>query len=148
MDAQMTIKEIGSGDITLQGFDLAQDAGLKTAVIVSLFTDRRALPDDPLPGADDDLRGWWGDTFPDTPRDRIGSRLWLLSREKQLTEVVNRAREYIEEALIWLVEDGIARRVVVSAEIIRSGVLGIGVEIFRPDGSVVDFRFARLWEGV
>jgi len=55
---------------------------LARAVIISLFTWRRANPDDVLP-AGDDRQGWFGDTFAEVRGDRIGSRLWLLSRPEQ-----------------------------------------------------------------
>lgn len=132
-------------DLCLSGNDLATDAGLHTAVVVSLFSDRRAEADDPLPGSDD-RRGWWADAYPDIDGDLIGSRLWLLAREKQTDEVLNRAREYAQEALQWLIDDGIAQRVTVTAEHVRQGVLGLLVEIQRPAGNAVEYRFNYLWE--
>lgn len=139
---------------------LEEDDGLETAVILSLFTDRRAAEDDALPDGSDDRRGWWGDAYPDVDGDLIGSRLWLLFREKDMQSAVNRAREYTEEALEWLLEDGIARRVEVVAGWIdrtsgalseirtinsRLGVLGIGVTIYRPDAAPAKFRFETFW---
>jgi phage gp46-like protein len=142
-----------TGDLVLSGPSLDEDDGLETAVVISLFTDRRAQPGDPLPisaqlAGSPDRRGWWGDTFPDMPGDRIGSRLWLLNREKQLTSVVERAREYALEALQWLVEDGVARTVNVTAEIVRQGVLGLSVEIVRSDKAVAQYRFKSFWKAV
>ena len=143
-----------TADLSLSGALLDVDDGLRSAVIVSLFTDRRAETGDALPeGAGGDRRGWWGDALPPVVAgvpidgDRIGSRLWLLSREKQLRQVVNRAREYAAEALDWLIEDGIAERVEVDAEILRTGMLGLEIVIHRPPGDAVDFRFAFAWEG-
>ena len=144
MDIKLAIKDIG-GDITQIGFELATDDSLETAVVVSLFTDRRANGDDVLPDPAGGLRGWWGDSFAAKYGDKIGSRLWLLSREKQLPAVVSRAREYAEEALRWLVEDGIAKRVTVTAEIVRQGVLGLRIVIDRPD-SPATFAYQYLWE--
>lgn len=143
-DVGIIWKDIG-GDIQLNGYDLAADDGLTTAVIISLFTDRRAEDDDPLP-AGADRRGWWADAFPEMPNDKIGSRLWLLYREKQTQSVVNRAREYAEEALQWLIDDGIAKAVIVTAEIVRSGVLGLSIQITKPDDSQAGFNFQKLWE--
>ena len=78
-----------------------QDA-LLTDIIVSLFTDRRALDSDELPaGEEADRRGWWGDSFSERP---TGSRLWLLEREKQLPDVLERCETYADESLQWLVE--------------------------------------------
>ena len=99
-------QENGLFDALLSGplADLQGDDGLMTAVIISLFTDARAHDDDPLPdervGVSSDRRGWWGDCLPDAQGEQtlesIGSRLWLLWREKDLDSVVARARQYAE----------------------------------------------------
>lgn len=138
--------DLMAGDLVAEAASLGLDDSLRTAVIVSLFTDRRARDDDALPaGAGDDRRGWWGDLLPPVRNDLIGSRLWLLAREKQTREVVARAREYAEEALAWLVEDGVAERVEVRAEIVRTGVLGLHVTIHRPQGAE-EYRYRYVWE--
>jgi phage gp46-like protein len=117
---------------------------LVRAVMISLFTWRRANADDDLPG---DLKmGWWGDNFSTLSNDRIGSRLWLLGRAKLTTETIAKAREYAQEALQWLVDDGIAARVVVETE--RQGLytLALACRVFKSDGSVpVDIRFTDVW---
>ncbi len=138
--------ELMTGDLAVENGGLATEDGLQTAIVVSLFTDRRARDDDDLPdAAGGDRRGWWGDLVPPVEGDRIGSRLWLLSREKQLPSVVARAREYAEEALAWLVEDGIASRVDVTAEIARPGVLGLTIVVHRPQGTAENFRYSYVW---
>lgn len=114
---------------------------LTRAVIISLFTWRRANPDDVIEGQ---KMGWWGDAT--VSNDRIGSRLWLLAREKVLPSTINRAREYAIEAMQWLIDDGVASRVDVSAE--RFGIDGIAllVTIYRTDGSKTALRFDNAWE--
>lgn len=139
--------ETWSADLKVEAGDLAAEDGLKTAVLLSLFTDRRARPDDVLPEADADRRGWWGDVAAAEPDDQIGSRLWLLSREKRRPEVVAKAREYAEEALAWLVRDGVARAVAVEAEITPQGWLGLGIVIDRPGGPDRQ-RFDFVWKGL
>lgn len=123
---------------------LISNEPLVRAVLISLFTWRRAKQDDSLPG---NLRmGWWGDSFASVPNDRIGSRLWLLSRAKLLPETVALAKEYAEEALQWLVDDGVAARVEVQAE--RQGLqtLALGCRIYKSDGTVpLDVRFTDVW---
>jgi phage gp46-like protein len=135
-----------SGDWLMVGPEFDPDDGLQTAVVISLFTDRRAEPDDELPSGDD-RRGWWGDTFAEIEGDKIGSRLWLLSREKQLASVLNRAREYSLEALQWLIDDGVASSINIEAEIVRPGMLGLSVEIKRPVKPPVQYRFETFWKG-
>ncbi len=112
-------------DLALTGYDLATEDGLRTAVIVSLFTDRRAESDDEIPDGGDDRRGWWSGV--------IGSRLWLLARAKQLPGTLARARAYAVESLQWLIDDGVAAAVDVSAGWARPGVLALGVVVTLAD---------------
>ncbi|MEZ2293102.1 phage GP46 family protein [Variovorax sp. RCC_210] len=116
---------------------------LTRAVIISLFTWARARADDQLPG--DERMGWWGDTYPAAAGDRTGSRLWLLSRSTITATTAQRAREYAQEALAWLVADGVATEVIVQAE--REGLSQISLwcQIVRGDGSRIDIRFNDAW---
>ena len=117
---------------------------LARAVIISLFTWRRANPDDDLPSTN--KYGWWGDTYPQIDNDRIGSRLWLLSRAKLTTETVLRAKEYAEEALQWLIDDGVAASVQVQSERQDLFMLALGIKIIRGDQSSLTVRFANVWD--
>lgn len=147
MDLQLAFNAASKQfDLALAGADLATEAGLQAAVVLSLFTDRLAEPGDVLPDATTDRRGWWGDSFTDQAGDRIGSKLWLLGREKQLPSVARRAESYAREALQWLIDDGIATRLNVTAEFIASGAMGLQVEIVRPAGTPLIYRFSTLWE--
>jgi phage gp46-like protein len=134
-------KEIATGSVDLELSD-----GLESAVLLALFTDRRAEASDTLPDSETDRRGWWGDAEPVVEGDRIGSRLWLLAREKETQAVVTRAEEYAREALQWLVDDLVAEKVEVTAEVPAPGVLGLAVAIHRPQLDPVEFRFNYAWE--
>ena len=121
---------------------------LARAVVISLFTWRRARPGDVLPDGGGDRQGWWGDTFAPVEGDRIGSRLWLLARSALTQETLNRARDYAAEALAWLIEDGVAARVEVTAE--RMGLSGLALtcRIWRDDGKEITLRFANAWSAL
>ena len=67
---------------------LRSDQDLGTAVMLSWFTDRTCEPDD-VPPDGDGRRGWWGDAFRTYP---LGSRLWLLAREKETKQTRLRAK--------------------------------------------------------
>lgn len=136
-----------AGDWSILGPSLEGDDGLETAVTISLFSDARAGENDLLPDPLSGRRGWWGDSFAEIPGDRIGSRLWLLAREKQIAAVLGPAEIYARESLAWLIEDGIARSVKVAAEIAGDGVLGLAVEIARADRPVARYRFEGFWRG-
>ncbi len=133
-----------SGDVALAGGDLVADDGLRTAILLSLFLNAPARPDDVLP-AGVDRQGWWGDALAEVPGDVTGSRLWLLAREKQLSSVLDKAQSYAAEALQWLIDEQIAASVVVSATNPVSGTLALSVTITRPAASgrqTYDF----IWE--
>lgn len=137
----------GDADLSIIDMDLASDTGPHTAVLLSLFTDRRAEPDDKPPSDDaTDRRGWWADQFADVDGDRIGSRLWLLERSKRTGEVARRAEEYVREALAWMLEDRVVSSVDVEIELTAQNLL-IGVTLSRPGRDPVALRFAHVWEG-
>jgi phage gp46-like protein len=133
--------ELMGGDFKLDDFGgLETDYGLNTAVIISLFTNRRAADDDKLPHNDSGRGGWWGDG-----EDPIGSRLWLLNREVESTEVLNRAEEYVQEALAWMISEGVAQEVNIECWWERTGMLGIQIEIVKPDGQSLKLLFEYIW---
>lgn len=117
------------------------------AVYVSVFSDRRALPDDKLTDGTDDRRGWWADAYEDKPH---GSRLWLLDRARREPETLRRAKDYIAESLAWMVEDGVAARVEVETEWHPKArnMLAARVVISRTDGARVPVAFEWAWQGV
>lgn len=107
-----------------------------TPMLVALGSDRRALPDDELPTGEDVLnaaggfatrRGWAGDAV-DARRDLIGSRLWLLDREKESDLTLRRAELYAGEAFGWVEED-LGQAAEISAAWARRGVLRLIVRI-------------------
>lgn len=99
----------------LQTFALGLEPTLQTAIVLSLFTDRRAGPDDVLPRGVADRRGWVGEAFVGNGQP-WGSHLWLLSRGKSTDDKPAKARFACEEALQWMLDTGLASRIVVDAE--------------------------------
>jgi phage gp46-like protein len=131
------------GDWQQLGPDLLTGNDLQTAVLLSLFTDRAANADDVIPDGTGDPRGWWGDLDEDSP---IGSRLWLLDRSKQTQEVLNNARDYIVEALQWLVDDGVVASMDVQTEWTRDTFLGAQITLYQPAGPSVSLTYAWAWQ--
>lgn len=118
---------------------------LAAAVLISLFSWRKSNPDDGVRAPN--RQGWWGDTFAQTAGDRIGSRLWLLQRQKVLSTTLRRAEAYANESLQWLIDDAVVARIEVSAE--RSGVdqIALLVTCYRPDDTqALQARFQNVWE--
>lgn len=114
---------------------------LRRAVMISLFTWRRAELDDDT----DTQFGWWGDTWPTVQNNRIGSRLHLLKRTTLTHQTAQRAKEYIAQALKWMTEDGVALRV--DIEVVRSGIdrLIATVILTLPDHNIETMTINNLW---
>ena len=123
---------------------LANQLIYDTAETTLLDTWRRANADDELPASK--KYGWWGDCYAQIPNDQIGSRLWLLSRSKLTTETVNRAQEYATEALQWLIDDGVADSVQISAETEGLSMLALQIRITRGNASLLNIRFIDVWD--
>lgn len=126
--------EIGSGDLT-SGNDL------ETAILISLFTDRQARDDDDYDGTD--RKGWWGDTGSDY---EIGSRLWLLRRQKLTTDVANKAVAYAKEALQWLIDDGVIASVTITTQIVYPSRLYLSIAYQKPDMTTSAVKYCWVWE--
>lgn len=127
---------------------------LVTSVLVSLFSNRLALTSDRLPlggpGQAPDRQGWHGDTWLDRQHagDKLGSRLWLLPGSVTTDKTPILARSYAEEALAWLIEDGVASRVDCDAFFVngRRDRLGIVIDIYRPGlATPISLRFDWVW---
>lgn len=126
----------GTCDIVFGG----TEASLQTAVLMSLFSWRRAHPDDIL--YDERRYGWWGDT--DTVK--IGSRLWLLHREKVLPSLVQRVDEYCKEALQWMIDDFVCQRIDIASRISGLDQIKTEITIYRFDKPRVLLKFSNLWD--
>jgi phage gp46-like protein len=118
-------------DLVVDGADLAIDTTPVTPLLISLGSDQRAEPDDVLPDTVTEgsiaaglnpRRGWAGDAL-DPNGNRVGARLWLLQREKQTGDVLNRAQRYAEQALAWLAQREGADITVAASWPTRTGLL-------------------------
>lgn len=116
---------------------LEMESTLQSAVLISLLTEHRAAQDDRLPveGRSErpippDRKGWAGDAF----GGRIGSRLWLLQREKQTEETRRRAISYAREALQWLIDDEQVVAIEISAAWQGIGRLEMTIRLQLPGG--------------
>lgn len=117
---------------------------LVRAVVISLFTWRRAATDDPV---DDNERfGWWGDSYPTIADDRIGSRLWLLRRVKLTVDTQRDAEFYAREALQWLLDDNQVLEVEVVSERADSYRLNLQVILTVLTGARLKINSSQLWQ--
>jgi phage gp46-like protein len=138
-------RNLSRGDWNLIGSALQSGNDLETAILISLFTDREANPDDVIPDGTNDPRGWIGDEGQDY---KIGSRLWLLDRAKQTQETLSRANDYIAEALQWLIDDGAVGRFDITTEWTKPSMLGAQVLAYKTDGTSVPMNFSWIWKAI
>lgn len=133
-------------DLALEGGELALDAGLQSAVIASLWSDRRAEATDVPPevaGTENpgalvvDPRGWWAEAA----GDRFGSHLWLLARAKATPQTAARAEQAARDALAWLVDEQIARSIEVRSSYDAARRLHLDVRIERHESP----RWDHVW---
>lgn len=129
-------------------FDLSIDADgdiltndfFDTALIVSLFSDRRASSSEVL--LPENRRGWIGNEF--TPDFEIGSRLWLFEQARLSTNTINEMVSIVQESLQWLIDDNLALST--AAEVVlQNGTVFLNVTITRVN-SKVEKRLFDLWE--
>jgi phage gp46-like protein len=146
----------GSADIGIESNDIAQDAGLETAVLLTLHLDAYADSSDELPAQTTDRRGWWGDLFADVDGDRIGCKLWLLQFLKDVPTILALAPKIIRDGFQWMIDDQVAESVDVEVSTLKnasqipngsvSDWLGISIVITRPKLNAVNFLFQYNWQ--
>ena len=129
--------------LVVEDGDLKGDDSLETAVIISLWSDQRVTEDE-LPAGHDFKRGWWGDIYPDVEGDKIGSKIWVLSRAKSTAENLAALENYATEALEWMINDGVAKSVSVIAAFDDNSSATMAIEIERPSGDTD--RFSANWD--
>lgn len=134
----------GSADLV---FDNGIQTGeeLETAILLSLFTYRRAEEDDTVPDTVNRL-GFWGDSYPDVPGDKTGSRVWLLAGQNTTPENMDLANNLVAEALQWLIDDGVAESV--EPVVTKVGLDQIRVSMWIKRPTDLAPKFYSIWEGL
>jgi phage gp46-like protein len=136
---------------------LDETQALATAVVVALGTDRLADIGDLLPDPDSvDRRGWWGDLDAEQIWDGwpIGSRLWLLQRDKIegpgsfRGATVARVEQYISEAIQPFLDRRIGSTMQVKATRIGRERIDALVRIYRGPSLEIELRYQILWSDI
>lgn len=119
--------------LNLDTQQLESNEDLLTSITISLLADRLALPSDELPTLfSDDRRGWWGDPYlikDQNVGQRLGSRLWLLTRSKTSENLLPLAKNYAAEALAWLTDHKIAASVDIKTYFYSNDVSKLGIDV-------------------
>jgi phage gp46-like protein len=134
------------GDWSVTSGDLVADpGGLRSAVLLSLFSDRVASTDyRPPAGTPWERRGHWSDTYEPSP---LGSRLWQFNRSKKTPALLGQVQDCYKEALQWLVTVGAVSTVVVAASWQQPDVIGLAVTLTPPNAPAQTLNFAWAWQG-
>lgn len=119
--------------------DIATADQFDTAIIVSLFTDKRALPSQVLENSL--RRGWLGSEF--TPGFEMGSQLWIFSQARLTRDTINAMISIANQSLAWMITDNLAISTSADVSLIAGRVV-LQIEITRPD-TKVEKRLFDLW---
>jgi len=120
--------------------DIETEDQLDTAILVSLFTDKRASGSDVQ--KPQDRRGWIGDL--ETPGDLYGSLLWLFEQSRLTGAVAAKIGSFGRLCLEWMTRDSIATEVSARA-IVRASRVDLQIDIKKPN-SPAEARVFALWE--
>jgi phage gp46-like protein len=99
-------------------FDLESNDELIDAAIISLHTNKRISKDE-LKEHHIDQGGYWGDLLDDSS---LGSKLWILDREIQTSELLEDAKEYSTDSLLWMIDQGLANNLDVHCNFVDDNI--------------------------
>lgn len=131
IDIKLNSNQYGIFDMLITD-GVSEEETLKTAIIISLFSDARSS-------------GERGSAIDSLYTESWGSREWTLEREKLTPQTAQKLEEFTREALKWLITEKIAKSIQVTTEIVKPKTIIREIKIFKPDGSVLGYRFSNIW---
>lgn len=140
-DVQLVKNADGLFDLAVSNNTLDTIDGFETAIIVSLLSDARA-PSSSVQ-TPSRRRGWVGNILTAASGRELGSRLWLFSQSRLTDEILNDLAIAAQEALDWMIEDGIAKSV--AATVLKNDLRGVTVTIVITTIEGKEQRYAILW---
>lgn len=129
-------------DFSIENGDFKLTKGLDTALIMSLFIDKRATQGQVSDPAR--RRGNLIDELNEDQDYQLGSTLWLSDQARANQETLNRDIASANDALSWLILDGIAQNIQVTGAS-TNGTESIDVKIQRFDDENFNQQFV-LWQ--
>ncbi len=115
---------------------LAHGNDLHTAIAISLHTDAAI---DPSESANDARRGFWGDELLEGPE--LGSADWAIASGKASTAAAQDLEDSAHKALQWLIDDGVASSIEVTAALANSGRIERFVRVHLVEGGSFEDTF-------
>lgn len=132
-DLQLYRADWSVWDMAYDGNDLLTDSSLRTAIIISCWTDAAA----------NDYDGWWGDAYIEKPVSE--SLLWTLIGKPANTENAALGIDYIKKALQWLLDDGWITSLAVTGEAQKDPASQLWIFAFRVDHTNKDGSRSTLY---
>lgn len=143
IDIELTLNNQNIYDIDFTNGDFSMTEGFDTALIMSVFCEKRANNSEvPAPQFQ---RGWWGNLYNDVINYEQGSKIWLLYQARLTQDNLNRAIAYLQDCLQWLIDDEFADRISCDGDFVLNGISLFG-KIYRNQDIVGSFSY-ELWQG-
>jgi phage gp46-like protein len=141
IDAELLLTSRGFYDLQIDDVgDIKSSDTFDTAIVVSLFTDRRADASEIL--QPENRRGWIGDES--TPGIEIGSKLWLYNQSRLTQTTLNGMIDAARSALRWFVTEGLLESLTSAGSIVDSDEIQLLVSLKRFN-SEVEPKLFTLW---
>lgn len=142
---------LGFGDVIPADRDVERDAGLETAITLTLGSDKRVDDtENKFPDDDNYHGGWCLDILSEFPGDQIGWMGWLLRRSKATNSVVADCHEYLLDGFQWMLDDGIISEffAIVTRENYKgfSDILKMQLKFVRPKGDNISYTYYYNWQ--
>lgn len=118
----------GYFDFNIVSGDFEQTDDLSTAILVSLGCDSRASESEVT--QIEYRRGWAGNLVWNLDGLEMGSKLWLLSQARLTIQTLERAKDYAQNALLWLLTENYATNIVVDVERVNEEKIRIIINVF------------------
>lgn len=137
--------DFGLFDIAIQGSDFKQAVDLKTAIVLSVFSDGRSNADDRVPNS----RGWCGDSLNLDGEQLTGSKIWLLTNGKLTNQTLTDVEEYARVATQWIIDKQIAKEMEFEATFLNKseGRIALRITVTEPKGNVPQ-EYVYVWNQV
>lgn len=136
-------KDNGFYDLAFDNGDLKSTQGFTSALLMSIFCERRATPSEVAPP--EKRRGWWGNAFLGFTDFEIGSKLWLLSQARADQVTLNNSITFATNALDWLIDDKYIDKINITAEYNEQNILLLAIQLLIGQDIVLNIGF-KLWQ--
>jgi phage gp46-like protein len=143
IDIKMRLNSDDYYDFSIKNGDFEMVEGFDTAIQMSIFCERRASESEiKIP---EKRRGYWGNECLEVIGFENGSKLWLLSQCRLTNETLNKAIDYTQSCLKWLVDDGYLDKVVVGGNLISGTTAILNIDLYRAN-NIVFSKGYDIWQ--